>query len=155
MNPGAGGEQTIRRGVIAVIRREFSFLVIRRSLTESAQGKLCFPGGSVERGESEEAALIREVEEEVGIVGAIPIRRHWECTTPSGILLGWWDVEIPAVAEPVANPQEVSEFFWWTEKQMRMSSDLLTTNLAYLEAMSSTRGPVRDSGKPQTADDKN
>ena len=122
-----------RRGVIAVIRRDAMFLVIRRALTESAPGKICFPGGGIETGESESQALVREVEEEVGIQGAVPVRRLWENQTPSGIQLGWWETKISHGAIPVPNIQEVSEFFWWTEAQMRSCDDLLPTNLAFLD----------------------
>jgi (d)CTP diphosphatase len=124
-----------RRGVIGVIRRSDKYLVIRRSLTESAPGKICFPGGGIEAGESEEQALLREIEEEVGIANAEAVRRVWECRTPSGIRLGWWEARIPDDATAIPNPEEASECFWWTEEEMRACGDLLPTNLAFLDAI--------------------
>ncbi len=46
-----------RRGVVAVVMRGDRFLTIRRSAEVLAPGKYCFPGGGIEAGETEVAAL--------------------------------------------------------------------------------------------------
>ena len=57
--------------VAAVIRRfadpEKRVLIVRRGPGQSGSGYWEFPGGKVERGESPEQALIREIEEELGL----------------------------------------------------------------------------------------
>jgi len=63
-----------RRGVVAVIQRANRYLVIRRAAKVIAPGRLCFPGGGVEPGESERQTLIREMEEELGVV-AEPVEK--------------------------------------------------------------------------------
>jgi len=65
---------------IALIRRHDRWLVQRRREGEHLAGIWEFPGGKVEPGESTEAALAREVAEEVGIavtiVRPLPVIDH-------------------------------------------------------------------------------
>jgi len=51
----------------AVIVRDGAVLACRRSADRSAGGKWEFPGGKVQTGESNEAALRRELREELGV----------------------------------------------------------------------------------------
>lgn len=51
----------------AVFRKGDAILACRRSMHRPSGGKWEFPGGKVEEGESQEAALVREVKEELGI----------------------------------------------------------------------------------------
>jgi mutator protein MutT len=57
--------------VAALIEREGRILICRRTARQSHALKWEFPGGKVEAGESPPAALARELEEELGITGAI------------------------------------------------------------------------------------
>ena len=66
------------RVVAAVVAREDRYLITQRRPTAVLGGLWEFPGGKVEEGESEEAALLREVRERVGVdveVGACIARR--------------------------------------------------------------------------------
>jgi len=122
-----------RRGVVAVVMRGEHFLVIRRSQHVRAPGMHCFPGGTIEPGESEMEAARREMFEELSVHG-IPTRRLWQNVTPWNVQLAWWLVEIDAVAEPVANPLEVEMFQWLTAAEIRALPRLLASNLEFLEA---------------------
>lgn len=53
--------------VAAVLAKEGRFLLVRRAV-EPAIGAWCLPGGFIEVGETVEQALVREVQEETGIV---------------------------------------------------------------------------------------
>ncbi|HEX7674254.1 MAG TPA: (deoxy)nucleoside triphosphate pyrophosphohydrolase [Bdellovibrio sp.] len=57
--------------VAALIRREFDadkkILIVRRGPGQSGAGFWEFPGGKVERGEDPKQALVREIDEELGI----------------------------------------------------------------------------------------
>ena len=53
--------------VAAVIERAGRILVCRRRADQPHAGKWEFPGGKVEPGETPEQALVRELEEELGI----------------------------------------------------------------------------------------
>jgi 8-oxo-dGTP diphosphatase len=55
------------RVVAAVIVNEGLYLACRRAAHKSLSGFWEFPGGKVESGESDEEALARELEEELGI----------------------------------------------------------------------------------------
>lgn len=65
------------RVVAAVIRRDGRVLACRRRPERAAGGLWEFPGGKLEPGESAEAALVREIGEELGI----GIRVNGELTT--------------------------------------------------------------------------
>ena len=118
------GRRNRKRGVIGVIFRQDRLLVIRRSMTVNAPGKLCLPGGGIENGESEIEALVREMQEELEI-GVNPIRLCHRSVTPWGTRLAWWVAEIINNAEPTANPEEVSEFFWMTPDDISRAENVL------------------------------
>jgi 8-oxo-dGTP diphosphatase len=54
------------RVVAAVIRSDGQTLACRRAAHKNLAGKWEFPGGKVEAGETDEAALAREIKEELG-----------------------------------------------------------------------------------------
>jgi len=54
--------------VAAIIQKNSHVLLAKRPLDKHQGGKWEFPGGKVDHGESNEDALIRECEEELGIV---------------------------------------------------------------------------------------
>jgi 8-oxo-dGTP diphosphatase len=55
--------------VAAAVEREGRVLVVRRAPGQKLEGKWEFPGGKVEPGETDEAALEREMGEELGVAG--------------------------------------------------------------------------------------
>ncbi len=114
-------------------------LIIRRSLTVTAPGKLCLPGGGVEEGESECEAMVREMQEELAIDVA-PVRLCWRSVTPWGTHLAWWVAELEATIEPVPNPDEVAEVHWMNVDQICAAADMLPSLPAFIEAM--RRGDV-------------
>ena len=121
-----------RRGAVAIIRRGPKLLVIRRSATVVAPLTYCFPGGGIEPGESEEAALVREVREELGVT-IRPLRRVWQCVTAWKVELAWWLADLDAAAVPVPNPAEVDSIVWVTPAEMARLPGLLQSNQVFLE----------------------
>jgi 8-oxo-dGTP diphosphatase len=63
--------------VAGIIRRGNLLLACQRRLDDRFPGKWEFPGGKVEEGELPEAALRRELEEELGIIAEIG-KRVWQ-----------------------------------------------------------------------------
>ena len=131
-------------GVVAVICREKRFLVIRRSQHVRAPGAYCFPGGGVEAGETEAFALCRELDEElsasIDVVG-----RLWQCVTPSGIRLGWWQANLQTDSDLRANPAEVASIHWLTSEQVLHLPGLLQTNRQFLAAVANGRVQLQGS----------
>lgn len=121
-----------RRGAVAVCMRDGRMLVIRRSEHVVAPGAWCFPGGGIEPGESEEDALIREFQEEIG-VRVRPVRRIWRNTTDWKVELAWWLAELPDGETPVGNPREVASIHWLSPDEMAAKEELLPSNREFLD----------------------
>ena len=84
----------------------------------------CFPGGGIEAGESEAAALVREIQEELG-VEVQPVQRLWESLTPWNVHLAWWRCLSPPAAAFTANPAEIESIHWHTPDEIRLLPGLL------------------------------
>lgn len=133
-HPFAPRSPTARRGAVAVVVRDGHFLVIRRSALVVAPGAYCFPGGAIEANESEEAALVREMQEELDVT-VQPMRRLWRSVTPWGVNLAWWLAALDSTARPQPNPDEVESVVWLTAEQMLATPGLLESNQQFLEAL--------------------
>lgn len=131
--------QPIRRGVVAVVSQTGRLLVIRRSAQVVAPRAICFPGGTIEAGESEAAALIREVQEELG-AEILPLRRLWRSVTPWNVDLAWWSARLDAAAPLRLNAAEVESVHWLAPEEILALPDLLASNCEFLQAIS--RGEI-------------
>jgi (d)CTP diphosphatase len=120
-----------RRGAIGVVLRAGRFLVVERSRTVVAPGKLCFPGGGIEPGETPEEALVREFFEELG-TAVRPVRFLWENTTPWQVHLSWWLAELTEDAEMNPNPAEVAAVHWMTIAELESADAFLESNRPFL-----------------------
>ena len=118
------GPKKPRHGAVGVVVEDGKFLVIRRSLTVKAPGLLCFPGGAIERGETPEQAVVRELEEELGLV-SLSAQHLWHSRTSWGTLLEWLLVERHLESQPVPNPREVAEVMWYEPGSLLQQRDLL------------------------------
>ncbi len=113
-----------RRGAVGVIVEDQRFLVIRRSWTVRAPGLVCFPGGSIEPGESAEQAVVREVAEELNLRVSNP-QLIWRSVTAWGTHLDWLVVDRVSESIPVGNPAEVAEWMWIGPDELLRRQDLL------------------------------
>ena len=121
-------------GVVAVICKDRQFLVIQRGPDVIAPGKICFPGGEIEPGETEEVAVIRELREELGLAGKV-LELVWRSVTPWDVALSWWRVELSAGDLCQPNFKEVQWVGWMGVRELMQSTDLLESNRHFLEAM--------------------
>ena len=136
------------RGVVAVVVRHGKLLVIERSQLVRAPGMFCFPGGAIEEGESEAAAVARELQEELSLRGA-PVRLLWTSVTPWGVALSWWLAAVDDEAALLPHAAEVASFHWLSVADFRRLEKLLASNLEFLDAWE--RGEFEIDGLPRPA----
>ncbi|HRX77488.1 MAG TPA: NUDIX domain-containing protein [Pirellulaceae bacterium] len=122
-----------KRGVVAVVSRGECLLVIRRSQMVVAPGAYCFPGGGIHEGESESAAVVREMCEELN-VEVKPRYCLWRSTTSWSVELAWWFVELAADAVLQPNEDEVEQVLWMKPNELRTLANLLESNHHFLDA---------------------
>jgi 8-oxo-dGTP diphosphatase len=125
----------VRYGAVAVVVRQERLLVIRRSQHVVAPGMYCFPGGGIEAGESEEQAVVRELQEELGCM-VRPIRRIWESVSSWGVHLAWWLAEFDG-EEITPNPLEVESAHWFTLDELECLPDQLESNRQFVSTLRS------------------
>ena len=98
-------------GVVAVVIDDARFLLIRRGPSVRDAGYWGPVTGTVEPGETQNDAVIREVREEVGLE-VRPVRKVWECVSWNGTHdLHWW-LAVRVGGHLVPEPREVSEARW-------------------------------------------
>lgn len=113
-----------RHGVVAVMLESGKFLAIRRSRWVKAPRLICFPGGSIEKGEDFPTAIRREMQEELHL--DVEVLGHlWSSRTSWGTDLEWMLVRRDPQQLPVATPAEVEEFMWLSESELLSHPDLL------------------------------
>jgi 8-oxo-dGTP pyrophosphatase MutT (NUDIX family) len=120
-----------KRGVVAVAQRGDRYLAIRRGREVAAPGRVCFPGGHVEPGEEEHAAVVRECREELRAHVAA-LECVWRSVTPWGTALSWWTVELDPDATLVPHPIEVEAIYWLTIDELLAEPTLLEGNREFL-----------------------
>ncbi|MFT5303028.1 MAG: 8-oxo-dGTP diphosphatase [Mariniblastus sp.] len=130
----------IRQAAVAIIQQDGKFLAILRSQTVRAPGKVCFPGGGVESGETIAEALVREMQEELNIQ-VRPLNSVWESSSVRGFELNWYRAEIVQGETIVPSPDEVESFQWMTGQELLALPNLLDTNREFFEALD--RGEFR------------
>lgn len=121
---GATAEQA---DVVALVVSdgEGRWLQIRRGADVAHPGLLCFPGGTVEPGESLTEALVREAAEELGVVAVA--RRPLTVAQVGAIRLHAWECTVSGVLVP--DPREVAEVLWLTTEQILAHPDSMPSSL--------------------------
>ena len=120
-------------GILGIIQREDRLLMIQRSAHVRVPHAWCFPGGTIEPGETHTDALVREMMEELNLE-VRPGRHLMTQTKQEGrLILYCWSAEIVS-GEPVANPREVALVEWMSPAEIRArvgilpgTTDILTT----------------------------
>jgi 8-oxo-dGTP diphosphatase len=129
--------QCMKDAVAVVIKKGGTFLLIKRAKKGHAEDYWCPVTGAVEPGETQEQAVIREVQEEMGLV-VEPIRKVWECLTDDRkYLLHWWFVHMDDQSI-VVNPDEVKEYKWLTVGQMEKLEKMFDLDRRFFKEIGST-----------------
>ncbi len=130
MNPGLSENCVF--GVVGVLEQGDRMLMIQRSELVLAPGKWCFPGGTIEKGETPADTIVREIREEVGLEVEAG-RKLWSWIREDGQLnLEWWSVRLLG-GELELNPKEVQAAKWMTEQEIRSHSGVLPNNIPFLD----------------------
>jgi 8-oxo-dGTP diphosphatase len=122
-------------GVLVACRRsDGRWLLIRRGRAVSLGGKLCFPGGGLEPGESPAEAAVREMAEELGaVVTAGPVVHRWDADHAR---LTLWCVRAELTGPDLCpHPEEVDEILWLTVEEALADGDLLAATRACFAAL--------------------
>jgi len=94
--------------VAGAIARDGQFLAARRTKPDWAAGRWEFPGGKAEPGESDEAALIRELREELGVETEVSHRVPGEWPLHDDLVLHLYVVHlISGQPEPLDHHDEL------------------------------------------------
>jgi 8-oxo-dGTP diphosphatase len=139
--------------VAAVIERSGKFLLGKRSLHKaSAPGFWCAITGKIEPGETQRAAVAREVMEETGLI-VEAIRKQCEVGTRDGsAVIHWWRVALHADAQAQLCGDEHSELRWVTLTEMRQLQPVFPEDLAIFASVApelSAEAPARLSARPE------
>jgi 8-oxo-dGTP diphosphatase len=133
---------SLLRVVAAVVRDGDRILVTRRPDRPGRPGQWEFPGGKVEGGEAEPAALIREIAEELGCgleVGPL-LLRHRHRYPELEVELAFYAAALPPCATPV--PLGVAEIAWARADGLA-AYDFLEADRAVLGELARLSAPAR------------
>lgn len=87
-------------------------LLICRAATDTYPCYWSAVTGTLEAGESQQMACIRECREEVGLI-VKPVRKVWESITRRAhFVLHWWQCELDGPRAVVPDPNEVGDYAW-------------------------------------------
>ena len=122
----------MKDAVAIVIKKNEKFLLIKRAKKGIAEDYWCPITGAVERGETQEQAVIREAREEMGMV-VEPIHKVWECFTDDRqYLLHWWWVKL-VNNEIKIKPEEVKDYQWINVKEMQKIGKMFKADLNFFK----------------------
>jgi 8-oxo-dGTP pyrophosphatase MutT (NUDIX family) len=120
--------------VVACQREDGRWLLIRRSARVRAPLRVCFPGGWVDEGESQAAAAVREMREELG-AEVLPVRCVWQHSFTERPLTLWgWLAELKSPVL-IPNPLEVHEILWLATVEVLHHREVLPHTDAFIAAL--------------------
>ncbi|MCP4298673.1 MAG: NUDIX hydrolase [Proteobacteria bacterium] len=125
--------------VVAIIQKGDKFLFVKRSnYREAAAGYWCPVSGRVEKGESQELALQREVMEEVGL-NVLAAKKICDIPThDNSYLLHFWTTNIIS-GEASITSDEATDLRWVTIKQMKSLHPVFQEDIDIIERFADTQ----------------
>lgn len=121
-----------------IIEQDGRYLFGKRSTWKTqAAGYWCPISGHIEQGESQEAAVIREAWEEVGLI-VKPYRKLTTIDSHDGtVALNWWVVKV-IEGEAFLKNNEHSELKWVTIEEMSSLSPVFEEDIAIFQQLNRT-----------------
>lgn len=114
-------------------------LAARRSAPASLAGGWELPGGKVEAGESDEAALVRECREELGVLVTLGARIGADWPLAAGLVLRVWTATV-APGQPAPAPLEDHDELRWLDPDDWFSVAWLPADLPVVTAVRASLG---------------
>lgn len=123
----------MKTAVMIVLLQNGKFLLGKRAQWKTkAPGYWCPISGHIEAAESEEEAVIREAQEELGII-VNPVRKIASTPTNDGtVMLHWWITKIEN-GIPVINNSENEEIRWFTKEELMKLSPVFEEDILLLQ----------------------
>ncbi|MBN1243223.1 MAG: NUDIX domain-containing protein [Spirochaetales bacterium] len=117
----------------AVVERDGRLFLARRAAGERHGGRWELPGGKVERGESPERALARELREELAVEAEVSALVAESAVSIEGKRYRFLALEAAFDRDPVAGPAH-SGFGWFEPESLPDENDLAPLDAPALEA---------------------
>jgi mutator protein MutT len=111
-------------GILGIIRVDGRLLMIQRSQFVRVPLAWCFPGGEIEKGETHEQALVREMQEEVNLEVQPGEHLMTQTKHEGRLILHCWSATIRS-GDPTPNPREVAQIAWLTPADIRAMKGVL------------------------------
>jgi 8-oxo-dGTP pyrophosphatase MutT (NUDIX family) len=121
-------------GILGILRQNGRLLIIQRSSTVRAPLAWCFPGGEIEPGESQPAALKRELLEELNLEIEPGELLTTQTKHDGRLILYCWSARMLS-PEPRPNPLEVADCAWLTPEEIRAKPGVLPGTAEILEQL--------------------
>jgi 8-oxo-dGTP diphosphatase len=104
--------QPLKHAIVAVVEDGDDILFVERAAVDTYPGYWSNVTGSLEAGETQQRAVIRECMEEVGL-RVRPVRKLWESVTRrASFVLHWWECRLEGPRMITPDPAEVAAFKW-------------------------------------------
>jgi 8-oxo-dGTP diphosphatase len=138
---------SVPRIVIGIVQNnDGHFLLIERAAAEGPL-RFAFPGGKVEAGETDAAAVLREIAEETGLACTITRRIGARVHPQSGREIAYYLCQAPAGAAPAAAVREAKSAAFYTGADARrlITSDIFAPVARLLDGgapQPQTKGPT-------------
>ncbi|MCA8944940.1 MAG: NUDIX hydrolase [Planctomycetes bacterium] len=105
-------QHPLKHAIVAIIEDGDDVLMIERAPMDTWPGYWSAVTGSMEAGETQQHAIVRECMEEVGL-RVKPRRKLWESITKRAhFVLHWWQCELIGPRDVTPDPSEVSAYRW-------------------------------------------
>ncbi|MEZ5992464.1 MAG: NUDIX hydrolase [Planctomycetota bacterium] len=105
-------QHPLKHAIVAIIEDGDDVLMIERAPMDTWPGYWSAVTGSIEAGETQQHAIVRECMEEVGL-RVKPRRKLWESITKRAhFVLHWWQCELVGTRDVTPDPSEVSAYRW-------------------------------------------
>lgn len=130
--------------MIAVVLQDGKLLAIQRGPAVPYAGHWAPPSGTIEPGETQAQAVVREMAEELGLE-VEPLAKVWECPTDDGrYTLHWWTAR-PLSSELRLDPGEVNAARWVTPEEFLALEPIFEGDREFVaEVLPALRGGAAD-----------